>query len=271
MPTLKPGQKYLLETVIRTVKMGHHFTQGTTDSNEIWLEVSVTSGDQKIGGSGMMQDDNSVDPWSHFVNNFMLDKNGDRIDRRNAQDIFTPLYMHQIPPGAGQTVHYSFTMPNEVTAPVNVRLRLLYRKFDSTYMEFVDQKLAALGRPIRGHQDGQKYRNELPIILLAEDEVTFPVEGVTAEITNPERDVPQWQRWNDYGIGMLLKGKAELKQAAAAFTELEKLQRFDGPLNLARVLVAEAGPGQLDEAAAAITRAAEFKAKTIRPLGRWRG
>ena len=265
VPTLKPGQKYLLETVIRTVKMGHHFTQGTTDSNEIWLEVSVTSGDQKIGGSGMMQDDNSVDPWSHFVNNFMLDKNGDRIDRRNAQDIFTPLYMHQIPPGAGQTVHYSFTMPNEVTAPVNVRLRLLYRKFDSTYMEFVDQKLAALGRPIRGHQDGQKYRNELPIILLAEDEVTFPVEGVTAEITNPERDVPQWQRWNDYGIGMLLKGKAELKQAAAAFTELEKLQRFDGPLNLARVLVAEAGPGQLDEAAAAITRAAEFKAKDNTP------
>ncbi|MEI6539190.1 MAG: multiheme c-type cytochrome [Planctomycetota bacterium] len=265
VPTLKPGQKYLLETVIRTVKMGHHFTQGTTDSDEIWLEVSVTSGDQNIGGSGMMQDDNSVDPWSHFVNNFMLDKNGDRIDRRNAQDIFTPLYMHQIPPGAGQTVHYSFTMPNEVTAPVNVRLRLLYRKFDSTYMEFVDQKLAALGRPIRGHQDGQKYRNELPIILLAEDEVTFPVEGVTAEITNPERDVPQWQRWNDYGIGMLLKGKAELKQAAAAFTELEKLQRFDGPLNLARVLVAEAGPGQLDEAAAAITRAAEFRAKDNTP------
>ena len=64
---------------------------------------------------------------------------------------------------------------------------------------------------------------------------------------------------------MLLKGKAELKQAAAAFTELEKLQRFDGPLNLARVLVAEAGPGQLDEAAAAITRAAEFKAKDNTP------
>ena len=52
VPTLKPGNKYLLETVIRTVKMGHHFTQGTTDSNEIWLEVSVTSGDQKIGASG---------------------------------------------------------------------------------------------------------------------------------------------------------------------------------------------------------------------------
>ena len=262
VPTLKPGNKYLLETVIRTVKMGHHFTQGTTDSNEIWLEVVVTSGDQKIGASGEMQDDNSVDPWSHFVNNFMLDKDGNRIDRRNAQDIFTPLYMHQIPPGAGQTVHYSFTMPKNVTAPVNVKLRLLYRKFDSTYMEFVDEKMAAMKQPIRGHKDGEKYRNELPIILLAEDTVTFPVEGVAAAVTNPEREgVPQWQRWNDYGIGMLLKGKAALKQATEAFTELEKLNRFDGPLNLARVLVAEAGEGQLDEAAAAITRASEFKAE----------
>lgn len=260
VPTLKPGNKYLLETVIRTVKMGHHFTQGTTDSNEIWLEVLVTSGDQKIGASGEMQDDNSVDPWSHFVNNFMLDKDGNRIDRRNAQDIFTPLYMHQIPPGAGQTVHYSFTMPENVSAPVNVKLRLLYRKFDSTYMEYVDEKMAAMKQPIRGHKEGKKYRNELPIILLAEDSVTFPVEGVTAKVSNADREgVPQWQRWNDYGIGMLLKGKAALKQATEAFTELEKMKRFDGPLNLARVLVAEGGDGQLDEAAAAITRAAEFK------------
>jgi len=259
VPTLKPGNAYVLETVIRTLKMGHHFTQGTTDSNEIWLEVKVASGDQQIGASGLMKDDNSVDPWSHFVNNFVLDKDGNRIDRRNAQDIFTPLYVHQIPPGAGQTVHYSFTMPQAVSAPVNVKLRLLYRKFDSQYMEFVDQKMAKLGKPIRGHKEGENYRNELPIIVLAEDQVTFPVEGVSAEVTNPEREgVPQWQRWNDYGIGMLLKGKAELKPAAEAFTEVEALNRFDGPLNLARALVAEAGPGQLDEAAAALTRAAAF-------------
>ena len=259
VPTLKPGNSYLLETVIRTVRMGHHFTQGTTDSNEIWLEVSVKAGDQQIGASGMMEEDNSVDPWSHFVNNFMLDRHGNRIDRRNAQDIFVPLYVHQIPPGAGQTVHYSFTMPEAVNAPVTAKVRLLYRKFDSTYMDFVDRKTKELGRPIRGHKDGEKYRNELPILVLAEDQVTFPVEGVSGEVTNAKREVPEWQRWNDYGIGMFLKGKAALKQATEAFTHVETLNRYDGPLNLARTLVAEAGPGQLDAAAVAIQRAAAFK------------
>src|SRR5688572_30541083 len=35
IPTLKPGQTYLFEVVIRTMKLGHPFTQGTADSNEV--------------------------------------------------------------------------------------------------------------------------------------------------------------------------------------------------------------------------------------------
>ena len=60
-------------------------------------------------------------------------------------------------------------------------------------------------------------------------------------VTNAPRDIPPWQRWNDYGIGMLLKGKAELRQASEAFSAVEKLNRFDGPLNLARVTTARDG------------------------------
>jgi tetratricopeptide (TPR) repeat protein len=257
VPELQRGKAYVLETVIRTLKLGHHFTQGTVDSNEVWLEVTLTSNERQIGASGLLHKDRSVDPWAHFVNNFMLDRHGNRIDRRNAQDIFVALYQHQIPPGAGQTVHYQFTVPEDTAAPITAKVRLLYRKFDSTYMDFVDRKTTELGRPVRGHQPDAPYQNELPILVLAEDQVTFPVAGLPADsIQNPARDIPEWQRWNDYGIGMLLKGKAELRQAMEAFRKVEELGRFDGPLNLARALVEEAGPGQLDEAAAALQRAA---------------
>lgn len=103
LPTLEPGQKYLLETVIRTLKLGHHFTQGTSDSNEVWLDVTVTSGGKVIGRSGALEEDDSVDSWAHFVNTFMLDENGNRINRRNPQDIRVPLYTHQMPPGPGKS------------------------------------------------------------------------------------------------------------------------------------------------------------------------
>jgi len=256
VPTLKPGGEYLIEAVIRTLKIGHHFTQGTTDSNEIWLRLRVTSGARVLGESGMRGRDGQVDPWAHFVNVFMLDRDGNRINRRNAQDIFVPLYDHQIPPGAAQTVHYRLRVPDDIQAPVRIELRLNYRKFDAEYMNFVDRTLAGAApgaNALRGHRAGAPYRNELPITILAEDVVTLPVAGVPANAVNARRAIPAWQRWNDYGIGLFLKGKAELRQAADAFAEVARLDRYDGPLNLARVYYRE---GRLDEAVAALQGAA---------------
>jgi tetratricopeptide (TPR) repeat protein len=253
-PALEPGGRYLLETYIRTVKMGHHFTQGTTDSNEVWLDVTVTSGGRVIGRSGGIDSDRHVDPWSHFVNVYMLDRHGNRIARRNAQDIFVPLYNHQIPPGAGQTIHYELALPEKLSEPVTVELKLQYRKFDAKYMDFVTRSARPGDLPIRGHEPGKPYVNQLPIMTLAADRVTFPVAGFAQQPENAPLSVDPWMRWNDYGIGLLLKGKAELRQAAEAFAEVEKLGRYDGPLNLARVYFEE---GRLDDAVAALRRAAQ--------------
>lgn len=263
VPALEPGKSYLIETVIRTLKMGHPFTQGTVDSNEVWLDVTVTSGDRVIGRSGGLDEEMQVDPWSHFVNVFMLDRHGNRIDRRNPQDIFVPLYNNQIPPGAGQTVHYGLTIPTDVQDPITVEVKLQYRKFDKIYMDFVTRSAKPGDHPIRGHEPGKPYRNPLPITTLAADRVTFPIASKNHQVENPPVDFPLWQRWNDYGIGLLLKGKAELRQAAEAFTEVEKLGRYDGPLNLARVYYAE---GRLDDATAATLRAA---AHTDPPAPPW--
>ncbi len=268
VPTLQAGEKYLLETVVRTLKLGHLFTQGTVDSNEVWLEVKVTSGDRVIGQSGTIDENNGneVDPWSHFINVFMLDKDGNRISRRNPEDIFTPLYNHQIPPGAGQTVHFELQVPEGVTEPIKVELKLQYRKFDTEYMDFVAKQNEKLGQTIRGYEAGRDYVNNLPITTMAVDTIEFPVEGVDQAVENPSRDIPEWQRWNDYGIGLLLKGKAELRQAGEAFTQVEELGRYDGPLNLARVLNTE---GRLDEAVDALQRAAKYSDTEGFPRWTW--
>ena len=243
VPVLRPGRTYLIEVVIRTVKMGHVFTQGTADSNEVWVEVTATTGDRVIGSSGGRDaKDNSVDPWSHFVNAFVIDREGRRINRRNAEDIMVALYDNQIPPGAADAVHYRLEVPPDVRAPVMLDVKLLYRKFDTEYMRFVTAD--------------NRYFNDLPIMTLAEDRVTFPVSG---EQTAPNSDSPiePWQRWNDYGIGLLRKGQlGELRQAAQAFTRVEELGRPDGPLNLARVYIKE-GRVQKD-APEALARAAGF-------------
>ena len=168
--------------MVRTLTLGHLFTQGTVDSNEIWLEVVVRSGEKVIGRSGGLDDVKKVDPWSHFVNVFMLDKDGNRINRRNAQDIFVPLYNHQIPPGAAQTVHYEFIVPEELVAPLTIETRLNYRKFDQEYMNIVAQEGLVKGQPIRGRRasDGS-YINDLPVTRIAEDVIRFEIEGMQTD------------------------------------------------------------------------------------------
>jgi tetratricopeptide (TPR) repeat protein len=256
VPSLAPGRKYLLEVVIRTLKLGHIFTQGTADSNEIWLDVTVTSGDRVVGRMGGMNPRREVDPWTHFVNVFLLDRNGNRIDRRNPQDIFVPLYNNQIPPGAAQTVHLGLEVPPDAKSPLVVDVKLHYRKFDSRYMDFVTQTAKEGDLPIRGHRRNAPYLNELPITTLATDRVEFPV-GDTGDVkTVAAPATSTWERFNDYGIGLLLKDAAELRQAEQAFIEVKKLGRYDGPLNMARVYERE---GRLDEAVAALRDAGQAK------------
>lgn len=240
---LEANAPYLLETVLRTLTLGHTFTQGTSDSNQVWLEITVRADGEIIGASGQLDPDTgAVDPWSHFVNAYVLDKNGQRIDRRNAEDIFTPLYNHQIPPGAADVVHYGFTVPANAKQ-IQIDAALHYRKFDTAfYRLFIDDADAV---------------NDLPITTIARDRLVLGV-GVHQVAPVPEDQViPLWQRWNDYGIGLFRKqGAGELRQAQFAFESVAGLQRADGHLNLARVFLRE---GRLDEAVTALRKAAAFE------------
>ncbi|MFP6674469.1 MAG: multiheme c-type cytochrome, partial [Pirellulaceae bacterium] len=253
VPELKPGGTYLIETVVRTLTLGHLFTQGTVDSNEVWVELAVVSDGETIGHSGLMDEDAEVDRWAHFLNVFMLDKDGNRIARRNAQDIVVPLYNHQIPPGAAATLHYSLTVPEGTTKPIEIEVALKYRKFDKEYTDFMAASFKDGDHPFRGYEKGKPYRNQFPITVIASDRIVLPVAG-GASVENSEREIPVWQRWNDYGIGLLLKKESgQTLQAINAFQEVEKLDRYDGPLNLARAYFRE---GSFDLATEAMQRAA---------------
>ncbi len=245
---LVPGETYLMDVVIRTLTLGHHFTQGTADSNQIWLDVEVLDGDRVIGRSGGMDERRRVDPWSHFVNAFVIDRRGHRINRRNAEDIFVPLYDNQIPPGAADTVHYRLAVPEDAKGPITVRARLKYRKFDTEYYALFT------GDP--------EIVNDLPIIEIADAELVLPVaDGRPAVPAAPSR-VPAWQRWNDFGIGLLRGG--QLRQAREAFERVEALGRPEGAINLVRVFLEEGlvqthAPAALARAAAMDPPALEWQ------------
>ncbi|MCA1686652.1 MAG: tetratricopeptide repeat protein, partial [Planctomycetia bacterium] len=244
MPALRKGKAYLVEVVVRTLGLGHPFSQGTVDSNEIWVELTASAGGRVVGRSGGIGPDGTVDQYSHFINVYMLNRKGNRIDRRNPQDIFVPLYNKQIPPGAGQVVHFGLDVPRDVDGPVILEAKVNYRKFDRKYLDY-----------IFGPQKGPT----LPVVVMATDRVSLPVEGGTVAKNDPSPIKDDWQRWNDYGIGLLLEGsekggqKGELKQAEPVFQKVAELGKADGWVNLARVYLRE---GRIPEARDALAKAA---------------
>jgi tetratricopeptide (TPR) repeat protein len=269
LPELRPGKTYLLETVIRNLKVGHHLTQGTVDSNELWVEVTATSGGRLLAQNGQINDSGEVDRNAHFINVYMLDRNGRRIDRRNPQDIYTPLYNHQIPPGSAQVAHYRLTLPEHLDDLVTVEVKLQYRKFDPKYWEFATASARPGDQPIPGHVAGKVSRNPLPVTTMASDRIVFPVTGIAKKAPAQSYPIVRdhiYMRWNDYGLGLLGEGNgleisgtrsAELKQAEEIFRyQCDNFGYPDVRLHLARVLLTE---GRVEEAAKAVQFAAEIE------------
>ncbi len=184
----------------------------------------------------------------------MLDKDGNRIDRRNPQDIFVPLYNKQIPPGAGQVSTSGSTCRRTFRSSITLEAKVNYRKFDRKYMDYIF---------------GPSQGPELPVVVMARDEVTLPIEGGPKVENKPSPIDPVWQRWNDYGIGLLLEGaslgsqKGELRQAEPVFRKVAELGVPDGDVNLARIYLRE---GRIPDARQALERASKHP-KQSRSLG----
>ena len=242
VPVLERGNEYLLEVVVRTLRVGHKFTEGTVDSNEVWLGVELADSNGTIVGQsgGLDPKTAATDPWSHYFFAYVIDREGNRIDRRNAEDIFVKLYDNQIGPGSADVILYRLAVPHDLEGDeITVQIALNYRKFDQNFYALFSE------------EPGRE--NDLPIVEIAQDTLTFAVGTGTSESTSNGSGIPEWERWNDYGIGMLLKRKRSgLRQAEYAFNNVVALDRPEGHLNLGRLFLKE---GRLDEAASALERA----------------
>jgi hypothetical protein len=253
-PALEPGRRHEVEVVVRALgAIGHAFTQGTVDSNEAWIDVTVLAGDRVIGRSGGLGEGNGVDPWSKFLNVWMLDREGKRIDRRNPQDIFVPLYDHQVQPGGAEVTRYAFVVPPGTEGPVTVEAAVRYRKFDLTYLRYVY---------------GPERVNDLPILTMATDRVTFGAATGQAPAPSPQgagqpavpAAVPDWERWYDAGIGRFRTaeragGKGQWTRADEAFRKVGDAGRAHALVARARVALREgrlADAGEHLRAAAAV-------------------
>jgi len=280
---LQPGSTVKVDVVVRTRAIGHFFPGGTVDAFDVWLELQAKDADGRvIFWSGMVEDGGKgpVEAGAHMYRSWALDGEGNPINKRNAWQARSVLYTRLIPPGAADTVHYRMHIPKDARGPITLTAKLNHRKFAHYYTQF-----AYAGKPKPGqapelvseHHNSLDYSfdkasipanvsgklkgeiPDLPITVLATDEVRIDLAG-------PEQPAPawkpvvakeDWERWNDWGIGLLLQG--DLKGAEYAFLRVTEADPTyaDGWLNVARALIRE---GEMERAKPYIQKALAINA-----------
>jgi tetratricopeptide (TPR) repeat protein len=296
---LRRGDTARVDVVVRTRKLGHFFPGGTVDAYDVWLEFSATDEHgQTVFWSGAVEGNGSgpVEKGAHFYRSLLIDAHGNPINKRNAWATRAVVYIHLIPPGAADTVHYRLHIPQTAGNKIRLRARLNYRKFAWWNTQFA---FAGLRDPTQPQpavspdfDDGRfvftgdtstvsgarKGIPQLPIVTMAQDEASIDVDPADAAppaprvVLRPE----DWQRWNDFGIGLLLQG--DLKGAQAAFEKITEIdaKNPDGWVNMGRAYVQEGNlpaARQVLERALAIrpdlARANFFYAKVLRDEGHY--
>jgi len=189
----------------------------------------------------------------------MVDAHGNPINKRNAWATRALVYVRLIPPGAADTVHYQLRVPETAGAQITLRARLNYRKFAWWNTQFSFAGVRGSDQPAPevtpDYDDGRwvftgatdkvsgklKQIPVLPIVTLAEHTVTLHTLPHSAPAAEQRRVLAKEdrERWNDYGIGLLLQG--DLRGAEAAFRNVTEIdpQYPDGWVNIGRAQVQE--------------------------------
>jgi tetratricopeptide (TPR) repeat protein len=298
-PVVRRGESVRLEVVVRTRKVGHFFPGGTVDAFDVWVELEALDDQGRVVfHSGSVEDSGKgpVEPGAHFYRALLLDERGNPINKRNAWMARSVAYVRLIPPGAADTVHYRLRVPADAGETITLRAKVNYRKFAwwNTQWAFAGEPDPgsapdALGkahdsRPWRFTGDtsrvsgGIKAIPDIPITVMATAEATLRVlpAGAALPEQKPRLDKSVRERWNDYGIGLLLQG--HIKAAEDAFLKVTQMDPgyADGWVNVARARIQE---GNMTAAEEVLKKALEldpelakthfFLASAIKPMGRY--
>src|SRR5262249_2678863 len=227
---LEPGGTARVDVVVRTRKIGHFFPGGTVDSFDVWLELQAKEADgQVVFWRGNVTEDGRgpVEAGAHFYRSYQLDAASNPINKRNAWQARSVLYVHQIPPGAADVAHYRMSIPPDAKGPITVTAKLNYRKFAWYYTQFSFAGVPKPGQPeslvspsfnsleysfdpanipanVSGEMKGEI--PNLPIVTLAEAKAAIGVGASAQTQWEPVVNKPVRERWNDWGIGLLLQG-----------------------------------------------------------------
>ncbi len=151
-----------LNVTVSNVGVGHNFPGGTIDINEAWIEIVVTDArGQRVFDSGLIKNNDEVDPNAYFYRSMPVDRKGKDVWRHDLFNMIGDRFRNAIPPGGADIASYQFTVPSWAVSPLQISSSVKYRKLNKKYTAWaLENEKAAL-----------------PIVDMARDSLTVPIKA----------------------------------------------------------------------------------------------
>ncbi|MCA1592030.1 MAG: tetratricopeptide repeat protein [Acidobacteria bacterium] len=249
---INKGDEITADVVITNKNMGHSFPPELRDFYEAYVEFTVADAatGKSIFSSGFIKPDGFLDESAHTYKTYLVMGDGSFNDRHHIWKTRVIAQNNQIQSGRSDMARYHFRIPESAGDSVKLTARVRYRRFTRVFQDY------ALGK-----------RYDYPIVTMATNEYTMRV-GENAVIAPPPAGtkgvVPDWRRWNNYGIALFDNRQYAL--AVEAFARVAGLDETYKPMALVNRALALIELDRWDEASRLVDAALEINPNLHRAL-----
>ncbi|HEX8180521.1 MAG TPA: tetratricopeptide repeat protein [Pyrinomonadaceae bacterium] len=212
--TLAPGDRLTTDVVITNKNIGHSFPPELRDFYEAYVEFTVKDdAGTTLYNSGFIKPNGHLDDSAHTYKTYLVKGDGAFNDKHHIWRTKVTAQNNQIQSGRSDVARYQFLVPaNLQGSGLHLVARVRYRRFTRIFQDY------ALGKSV-----------EYPIVTMATTEAVLKLGANDAQAP-AKGAMPDWRRWNNYGIALLDNRQYEL--AAAAFARAAELDEAYRPMAL---------------------------------------
>lgn len=261
MGSVTPGERVVLEVVVKNQGTGHRFPGGTLDAQDVWIELTVDDAHgTPIAEAGTRHEASGDDPTAHRFTAIVADAEGTPLLRRETHVFAAGVANTTLPPRDAVVVRYAFDAPARVASPVRVVARLRHRSRNLALQELACSE----SRTVRGRAFGREGLRQVtraidpctpePVLEIARAEVG--IGRGSPLLLGPRR----WDRLFEHGLGMLHEVQERLEEARPSLLRALETAENDRQRAMAAAALADlaARQGATDDALAWAGRAAAF-------------
>lgn len=199
---IKEGDALTADVVVTNKNIGHSFPPELRDFYEAYVEFTVSDATDKVlFKSGYIKPKGDLDEKAHSYKTFLVKEDGSFNDLHHIWKTRVVAQNLAIPSGRSDLARYKFVVPQNIGGQIKLSAKLQYRRFTRVFSDY------SLGKS-----------RDLPVVLMAKAERTLFVGAENKAATADPKAMPDWRRWNNYGIALL--DQRQFPQAVDAFDEV---------------------------------------------------